>query len=364
MSGIKRICKESKNKRIVFFVGTLMEGGAERVISILSRKMHEQGLDVQILLYYDREIFYEMESDVKITIVQKESGSSNILKNLLWVRRFFKANADVIISFLAPFNIMALAAHMGLRSTMIVADRNDPRFVPANPAIRKMRNLLYRFSDGVVLQTTQNRDYFSKTIQRKSVVIGNPIDLGEKAGMGLVTMKRHEIASVGRLMPQKNQSMLLRAFANISADFPQYCLTIYGEGPERESLEKLAGELGIKERVNLSGSVKDVHDRIAGSELFVLSSNYEGMPNALIEAMCMGLPCISTNVSGAADLIVSGENGEIIEVGDTDALTHQMRHLLNNQGQRDRFARNAVELNSKLEADKIAKEWISYISSV
>lgn len=364
LSGIRRICKGSKDKRIVFFVGTLKEGGAERVISILSRKMQEQGFSVQILLYYDREIFYEIGSDVKITVVQKESGSLNILRNLLWVRRFIKANADVIISFLAPFNIMALAAHTGLRSTIIVADRNDPRFIPVNPAIRKLRNLLYRFSDGVVLQTTHNRDYFSKTVRRKSVVISNPIDLGEKAGMGLATKKRHEIVSVGRLMPQKNQAMLLRAFTNISTDFPEYCLTIYGEGPERESLEKLTAELGIKERVNLPGSVKDVHDRIACSELFILSSNYEGMPNALIEAMCLGLPCISTNVSGAADLIVPGENGEIVEVGDTDALTHQMRHLLSDQGQRDRFARNAVELNSKLEVDKIVKEWISYISTL
>lgn len=348
----------------MFFVGTLMEGGAERVISILSRKMHEQGFDVQILLYYDREIFYEIESAVKITVVQKESGSSNILKNLLWIRRFFKANADVIISFLSPFNIMSLAVHTGLRSTIIVADRNDPRFIPVNPAIRKLRDFLYRFSDGVVLQTMHNRNYFSKAIQQKSVIISNPIDLGEKAGMGLATKKRHEIVSVGRLMPQKNQAMLLRAFAKISADFPEYCLTIYGEGPERELLEKLAGELGIKERVNLPGSVKDVHHRIACCELFILSSNYEGMPNALIEAMCLGLPCISTNVSGAADLIVSGENGLIIEVGDTEALTHQMKQLLSDQGQRDRYARNAVELNSKLEVDKIVKEWISFISSV
>lgn len=364
MSGIRKICKGSKDKRIVFFVGTLMEGGAERVISILSRKMHEQGFDVQILLYYDREIFYEIESAVKITVVQKESGSSNILKNLLWTRRFFKVNADVIISFLAPFNILALAAHMGLRSAMIVADRNDPRFVPANPVIRKLRDLLYRSSDGVVLQTTHNRDYFSKAVRRKSVIISNPIDLGEKAGMGLTTKKKQEVVSVGRLMPQKNQAMLLRAFANISADLPEYCLTIYGEGPERESLERLAGELGIKERVNLPGNVKDVYDRIACSELFVLSSNYEGMPNALIEAMCIGLPCISTDVSGAADLIVSGESGGIVEVGDTEALSHQMRHLLRDREQQHRYARNAVKLNSKLEVDKIVKEWVSFISSV
>ena len=341
-----------------------MEGGAERVISILSRKMHEQGFDVQILLYYDRKIFYEIGSDVKITVVQKENSSSNILKNLLWMRSFFKANADVIISFLAPFNIIALVAHMGLRSTIIVADRSDPRFAPVSPAIRRLRDFLYRFSDGVVLQSTRNRNYFSKAIWRKSVIISNPIDLGEKAGMGLITKKQHEIVSVGRLIPLKNQAMLLRAFASISTDFPEHCLTIYGEGSERESLEKLAGELGIKGRVNLPGSVKDVYDRIACSELFVLTSNYEGMPNALIEAMCIGLPCISTNVSGAADLIVSGESGEIIEVGDTEALIHQMRYLLSDQGKRDRYARNAVELNAKLEVNKIVKDWISFISSM
>lgn len=354
--------KDIKKKRFVIFIGALTQGGAERVISILSKKMHEERFDVQILLFYDREIFYEIDPAVKITVVEKESGSFNILKNILWIRNFFKANADVIISFLAPFNIMALIAHMGLRSKIIVADRNDPRFVPANPMIRKLRDILYRFSDGVVLQTSHNRNYFSKAIQRKSVIIGNPIDLGEKAGAGLVTVKRHEIVSVGRLMPQKNQAMLLSAFVNISDDFPEYCLTIYGEGPERDALEKQANELGVKEKVHLPGSVKDVHDRIADSELFVLSSNYEGMPNALIEAMCIGLPCISTDVSGATDLIISGENGWLVKVGDTEALIHQMRRLLSDPGERNKYAQNSVDLNSKLEVNKIMKEWIDFIS--
>ena len=354
----------TKNKRIVFFDGTLMQGGAERVISILSRHLSERGFSVQILLLYDREIFYEIAPSVRVTVVEKESGSKNLLKNLLWVRRFFEKNADVVISFLAQFNMFALVAHTGLKSKIIVADRNDPRHMPNRQYLRKLRNLLYRFADGVVVQTSHNKEYFSKDVQKKSIVIHNPVDLGDLAGKAIGAEKKREIVSVGRLMPQKNQSMLLEAFAAIRDEFPDYVLTIYGEGPERSNLERKADELGIGDRVFLPGSVKDVHDRIISSELFVLSSDYEGMPNALIEAMCLGLPCISTKVSGATDLIRDGENGLLIEVGDCDEMKGALRQMLLNEELRERSGKQAVLLNDALETEKITAQWIEAVESV
>lgn len=341
-----------------------MQGGAERVISILSRHMIDQGFQVEIVLFLDREIFYEIDPRVKVTAVEKESRSTNILKNLIWLRRYFKKNADLILSFLAPFNMIAQVAHFGLKSKIVVADRNDPRHIPKNPLLRAARNFLYRFADGVVLQTTHNKAYFSKHVQKKSVVIGNPIDLGDKKGIGLSAEKQPEIVSVGRLKPQKNQAMLLRAFAKIAPDYPEYRLTIYGEGPERENLEALAKQLGIFDKVFLPGAAKDVIDRIPSAELFVLPSDYEGMSNALIEAMCVGLPCISTDVSGASDLIEPGKSGEIIPVGDTEALVCAMRKLLSDHKLANEYAIAATATNEKLEINKILDEWIDSISSL
>lgn len=348
----------------MIFDGTLMQGGAERVISILSHHMIERGFKVEILLYYDREIFYEIDKRIKITIVEKESKTNNVLRNLVWMRRYFKEYADVILSFLAPFNILALVSHFGLKSKIIVADRNDPRYIPENKIIRSIRDLLYLKADGIVLQTTHNKNYFNRKIQRKSTVIPNPIDLGNKAGSALTTTKVKEIVSVGRLMPQKNQKMLLEAFREITEEFPEYQLIIYGEGPERENLEKEAIQLEVEEKVHLPGSVKDVYDRICSSELFVLTSFYEGMPNALIEAMCLGLPCITTRVSGAEDLIKSGMNGEIIDIGDRKALVQSIRLLLSNDDLRIRYGNAALVLNTELSVDKIMDKWISFLSTL
>lgn len=351
-------------KNFVFFVGAITHGGAERVISILTHHMAKQGYHVEILLLHEQEIFYDIDDRVKITVVETESGTENIIKNILWIRRFFKKHADTIISFLAPFNIVALIAHFGLKSKIIVADRNDPRFIPNKFPVRKLRDFLYVFANGVVLQTTQNKKYFSRSIQKKSVIIPNPIDLGEKVGQALREKKRKEIVSVGRLMPQKNQALLLDAFANIKDDFPEYTLTIYGEGPERERLEKETIKRGIQNRVRLPGNVKDIFDKISSSEIFVLSSNYEGMPNALIEAMCLGLPCITTNVSGAEDLIESGVNGEIVPVGDRTALEEAIKGLLSNPEKRKKYEKAALRTNERLRIDKVMDQWGTYLTSL
>ena len=352
------------SEKFVIFDGTLMQGGAERVISILSHYMIEKGYPVEILLLYDREIFYDIDPRARITIVERECGTRNFFKCFIWIRKFFAEHAKIVISFLAPFNILALTAHLGLDSKIVVADRNDPRFIPSNKIVRALRDFSYRFADGVVVQTSHNKKYFSNAVQKKSAVIFNPIDLGEKAGLALKTLKKNKIVSVGRLMPQKNQKMLIDAFATVSKTYPQYELFIYGDGPERQAIEDLAKERNIADKVHMPGSVKDVFDQIADAELFVLSSNYEGMPNALIEAMCLGLPCITTNVSGAEDLIQRGVNGDIVEVDNTEELVRKMIELLGDGERRDRYAKAAIKLNQKLNTKAIMDQWLRHLGEL
>lgn len=349
-------------KRYVFFIPTLSQGGGERVISLLSRKMAQKGLPVSILLYKDAEPFYTIDPKVKLDFVCRETGSGNLLKNLFWMRRYFKEHADVVISFLAPFNILALTAMLGSGRTVIVADRNDPRFIPANPIIRKIRDLLYHTASGVIVQTRHNLEYFSASIRKKARILYNPVDMGEKAGLALRVQKQKEIVTVGRLMPQKNQVLLLEAFARISEDYPDYRLTIYGEGPHRTVLEETVRKLHLEEKVSLPGAFKDIHQRISGSSLFVLSSHYEGMPNALIEAMCLGLPVISTAVSGATDLIQSGENGLLVPCGDVDALAGAMAQLLSDEDKRRSFGQEATKVNALLHIDDITESWLEAVA--
>lgn len=349
------------SKRYIFFVGTLSSGGAERVISILSKQMAEQNIDVEILTYYDRPVFYELSSKVKYTTVEGSTHKHNKIYNLLWIRRYFKENARTIISFLAPFNIMAIIANIGTKIPIIVADRNDPQRVPGNLIIRKLRDFLYMFADDVVVQTKKNKSYFSKRIQNKSCVIYNPVNLGENSGVALKTLKEKKIVTAGRLMPQKNQKMLIEAFVEILKKYPEYRMVIYGDGPSRENLEFLIKSLNIEENVVMPGSIAALHDEIKNAEIFVLSSDYEGMPNALIEAMCLGLPVISTKVSGATDLIENRKNGLLVEVGNCEELKTAMFDFIENKELARMCAENAIQLNKELEVTRITKQWVDVI---
>lgn len=348
-------------KRVVFFIGTLGNGGAERVTSILTRHLAETGIPTQIVLYYDSEPFYRIHPDVKVTYVERQTGSKNLLKNILWLRRYCKEQADLVISFLAQFNMVALAALFGTGIPVVVADRNDPRHMPMQAPVRWARNLLYHLAHTVIVQTQHNKSYFSGSLQKKCRIIHNPVDLGEDKGLALRTPKKPRIVSAARLMKQKNQLMLLEAFAQVKKNYPDYTLTIYGDGPFRETLEQRIKELGLENSVELPGKVQDIFRCIADGELFVLSSDFEGMPNALIEAMCLGLPVISTRVSGATDLIEDGKNGLLTDVGNTQQLADAMERMLADPVLRQACAREAIKQNELLHTDKIISQWLECI---
>ena len=351
-------------KRIVFFIGAMRGGGAERVVSIITAQLAELGYYVELLIYYDREIIYDIHPNVKVTIVEKENKTKNKLKNTIWIRRYFKYNADIIISFLAPFNIMAVTSHIGLKSKIIVSDRNDPRYVPENWFLRKFRNFTYRFADVVIVQTKDNCNYFSKEIQKKCAIIYNAVDIKEKRGSALLKPKKNMIVSVGRLVPQKNQQLIIEALSSIKNELRDYSITFYGEGKERESLVALAQRNGISDRVFFPGNSDSVLDDITEAKLFVLSSKYEGMPNALIEAMCLGLPVISTKVSGANDLIRNGENGILLENNKPQTMANAIKKVLYDPILQESLAKNATQLNDILDVKIIIRQWIELIKKI
>jgi glycosyltransferase involved in cell wall biosynthesis len=194
-------------------------------------------------------------------------------------------------------------------------------------------------------------------LQKKCKIIYNPVDLQDQKGLALRTQKQHRIVSAARLMQQKNQLMLINAFAQLKKEFSDHTLTIYGEGPFRGELEQRIRELGLEESVFLPGKVQNVFDCISDAELFVLSSDFEGMPNALIEAMCLGLPVISTKVSGATDLIEHGQNGLLAEVGNTEQFYQCMKQMLSDASLRESCTKNALEINERLNVDRIIGQW-------
>ena len=353
------------DKTICFFTGFMAEGGAERVIAILGNYFVSNGWQVEIVTYYDDIYLYQIDERIKKVSVEKNTQSRNIVKNIMWIRRYFTEKQCVIISFLAIYNIMILVSLIGLHIPIVVADRNDPNYVPNKKWLRLLRNICYEYlADQVVLQTHHNKEYFSQKTQKKSSVIYNPINLGENKGKALTTKKENVIVAVGRLIKQKNYAMLMEAFHKIICTGEDYCLEIYGEGDERDYIEAFSKKNNLQGRVVLKGGKNDPIPLIGKAKLYVLTSKYEGMPNSLLEAMCLGIPVISTKVSGATDLIIHGVNGYLVDDGDVDGLANYMKLIINSDEIINRMGTEAAKVNEYVKLEKIAEQWEKLIIEV
>lgn len=353
-------------RKYVFYIDSMQLGGANRVMANLVNHFSSIGAEVILIndIVPDKVISeYEVMDSVKrifLDIHEKSLYLSNI-KRILKLRKIIReAHADAVISFMGPPNIRMLLSTIGLSCRKIVSVRNDPYREYGDGLIKKVTNIIFRLADGFVFQTQNASEYFSKTIQKKSIIIFNPV--GEQFYRVKRTGTPHNIITVGRLYPQKNHALLIKAFSMIARMFPDENLIIYGEGELRTELEDLVRELSLENRVLLPGSVSNIPEKLAEAKIFVLSSDYEGMPNALMEAMAVGVPVISTDCpcGGASMLIQNNVNGILIPCNDVNALSISLRTLLNSE------ERECIGMKGKLSAetfneDKIYKQWENYL---
>ena len=228
-----------------------------------------------------------------------------------------------------------------------------------------LKRLLLPFADWLVVQTQSIKDYFPESIQKKTSIIYNPVN-EESLSPALPSRegRLNRIISVGRLYPQKNQEMMIRAFAKVADEYPDWQLVIFGEGPLRAELEFLVSSFKLQDRVLLPGRTERVIEELRKSKIFCLSSDYEGMSNAMIEAICVGLPIVSTKVSGTEELIRDGENGLIVELGDEDGLIKCFSQLISSPSLQDKMSEENTLLAKIFYIDNIVDEWITLINSV
>ena len=360
--------------KIMFLCNSLRKGGAERVISNLTENLIKNN-EVMIVMIENTDIEYTINKNViinsidKIRLNNKIKSNSKIikhLKRLIILNKLKKTyKPDVVLSFMEYPNQLLLFSNIFYKTKTIISVRNDPKILFNTTIKRIIMKCLYPKSDGIVLQTNEAKEFFPNNIKKKCKIIVNPIN-PDFVGIRKERKTTNTIVSVGRLSEQKNHKLLIKAFSMISNDFPQYRLVIYGEGKLRKELEEEIIKLNLNNKVFLPGNVDNIIEKIYNVKIFVLSSYYEGMPNSLMEAMSLGIPCISTDCpcGGPKYLIDNRINGILVRNDNVEELANAIKELLSSEELCNSISLEAKKIGQKLNPDKINKEWKEYIEEV
>ena len=355
-------------KKILFYIHSLNKGGAERVLLTLAKKLSKT-YEVAILtdVYDERE--YPLPDGIRRIDLQTYMNKVSwirvgALKRLVAIRLCCKKEApDKMIAFMISNAIRAVLANLLSGNKVITAVRSNPYDDYGSGKKRLFLQTVFFFADRIVCQTSYQKEYFNKYLQKKCAVIANPL-FSEFCMEPYDGEKDKQIVSAGRLFDYKNHKLLIQAFAKVAEDFPEYQVTILGEGPYRAELEKEIAKLHMESRIFLPGDSDHVAEDIYKASVFALPSDTEGMPNALMEAMALGLAVVSTDCpcGGPKSLIRHGENGLLCRVGDVEDMAAQLRIVLADDALRVKLGKNAFSIREDCHIDRISAKWSQLIN--
>lgn len=351
-------------KTIMFYISSMGKGGAERVLSYLAEDLSGH-FQITVLTDHQRDEEYALPETVRrinIGDYPKKGIFSPVFRKLWRTKKIREAYRevmpDIAVGFMGKNAVRLLVAARREKGIKIAAIRMNPVHEFGEGLYKRVVCRLMRRTAWIVCQNESQRQYFPENLQQKTVVIKNPI--GEAflrpRYEGVRPLK---IAAVGRLDDNKNHQMLIRAFQKVHARFPEAVLTIYGEGEARPKLEALTAQLGMEKCVMLPGITEKIPECIYDAAAYVLCSISEGISNALLEAMALGIAVISTDCEGgsAAELIRDGENGFLVPIGDVDALSGRLIRLLEDPELNRRLGSRAAEVGKRYGRPQIAQEW-------
>ena len=356
-------------KRIALFISSLQKGGSERVMVNLAEYFYRNRYDVILVTQYKQDVEYDILPEIRRVYSEPEEHElqggriHNFCVRFATLRKIWKAyKPDIILSFLGKNNLMAIGTSLFLPTKVAVSMRGEPTMEYEGKFMQSLAKLMFGFADGVIVQTEGAKRFLPSWVQKKAKILPNPIN-PQFLNKRYTGEREDKIVTVGRLDENKNQAMLIHAFAKIVSEFPAVKLIIYGEGSNRAQLEQLVVEKGLQDRIELPGSITDVAAHIANAKIFTLTSNTEGMPNSIIEAMALGLPVISTDCpcGGPAVLIENEVNGMLVPVGDAFALSDAFRKILSDEVFAQKLGENASHITETLEPAAVCSEWEKYL---
>lgn len=356
-------------KTIALFIYSLQKGGSQRVIVNLAEYLHKKEYKVILVTKDKCEDEYEINPDI-IRVFSEPNEKElqggrirNFIVRFCKLRGIWKQyKPNVILSFLGKSNLMAIATSAFLPSRVVVSVRGEPTMEYEGIFMQKLAKAAFGFADGCIFQTKLAQEFFPEKVQKKSIILPNPMnqDFVRPEYTGI---REQEIVAVGRMDENKNHEMLIHAFAKIANEYPLLKLTIYGEGSCREKLEALVKEKQLENRISMPGNVTDVANHIEKAKIFALTSNTEGMPNTLMEAMALGLCVVSTDCpcGGPGELIQPGVNGLLVPVGDAFALADAFRSILTDEELASKLGKNARKIKEQMEPSLVNKQWENYL---
>lgn len=352
----------------ILFIGYLHGfGGAEKQIILLANEMINRNHDVNFISLYKNNECYGMDERIKRKFIEDKGFSIfKILSRYIELRNEIKKiKPDLIINFWFQSAYLTSFMNKNYTGKIIYCERGDPNDKEYRGLLGLVRKIAFSRINGFVFQTTGARNYFNKKIIDRSIIIPNSVSI-KNTDIIKFEYRKNKIVCVGRLHEQKNIQLLINAFYDIKDKYKNYTLHIYGDGELKSELEILIKNLGLNKKVFLEGAKKNIYDYIKDARLFVLSSNYEGMPNALLEAMLLGIPCITTNWSpgGAYDILSDKENGLIVQKNNKEELSKAISYMLDNDDFSKKCSKQTVKDKDKYSLVKTYDKWEKYFKEM
>lgn len=340
-------------------IRSLHYSGAPKMFLWVARQLAKREIDVIILTWANKNSVKIPEG---IRYINVDLQNVSLIHKIIVIHEIIKRESpDISLSFLLDSNIFNIVGCCGLKTKSVVCERNDPY----KPGYYKLKILypIFRFAKGAVFQLPKVCDYYS-IIKAPTAIIPNPVPNPQCTDILPISKRSNSFVSLGRLdIFQKRTDLLIDSFSLVLRKYPAYKLEIWGDGPDEMKLKKQVSKLGIENSVIFRGVSENPLHSMSLSKFFVLSSDFEGIPNSLIEAMSIGMPCISTDCrpGGASFLIKNGKNGIIVPKGNADALSKAMIFFIENQAKAQQLGLEAKHIVEVFNEEVISKMWSDYL---
>jgi len=353
--------------RLLFIRDLFDYGGASKMIISVASAMAEIGHETSVYAYGSESCPIIIPENVKY-IKGTPYIKNRIIRHagkIKEIRKTIKTiDPDLIITFMPYPSILTIIAKIGLNKKIVISERGDPAIY--NGFIKLIGHKIIKQADGAVFQTEGARSFYKGKLYDKSIVIPNAITIKKMPRIDL-EKRKNEIAFVGRFLNrQKRQDIMVEAFVEIIRNFTDITLVFYGDGEDMGIIKESVNLKGLSNRVRFEGSVSPIEDYIRDARMYVLTSDYEGIPNSLIEAMCVGLPCVATDCTpgGARLLIKDGVNGFLVPCGNSYAVAEACLKILNNPETSEMMGIHAQQICEELSPSKIYPQWDKYLSGI